>query len=101
MTCANLIAAAKKDGATEPDKKGCCPEGSHKIQILKEKGDDTHVEDAHPTDFHVLKGGRCGVPNSSLLDNAGKPMIVDDADADAFKGKYPENCGELCVKDKK
>jgi hypothetical protein len=67
------------------------------------QGPTPYLGDEGATDFHVLKGDRCGKPDAGLLTNGGKPMIATGAGSDNefMKKKYPEDCGTLCTKVKK
>jgi hypothetical protein len=96
MTCANIKAAAIRDGAVEPSKggnEGCdgeCPRGYYKIRLVINEGGWFGVD----SDYHWFRQHGDG----SWADKPGGGPVGGTAAVCPDKQGYNIDCGFLCVK---
>jgi hypothetical protein len=102
ITCAQVLAAARKAGAIDPNPKGCCPSGYRKIALV--------IQDKSApgfNDYHWYRQGadgkwthKRGYERVESVDAKNQP-ITDPARASRQYPNMPNYdrfCGYLCVK---
>jgi hypothetical protein len=93
---------ARRQGATNPDAKGCCPVGSRKIAgVVQDKSHPAGDNDYHwyrqePDGTWSHKRGNTA---ASRVDASGKPITNPETADRKYPGSddYDKFCGYLCV----
>ena len=102
LNCTSVLAAAKKDGLTDPDKAGVCPPGRHKVYLVIARGLDYHWyrEDSDGMWSHKRGLTPCTNLDAPATRGAlGKPIT----DPSTCNREYPDednysiDCGTLCA----
>jgi RHS repeat-associated protein len=96
LTCAAIIAAAKKDGLTNTSCNGGCPGGTHKVRLVIAPGVDYHW---YRQDDNGTWSQKHGLMPCQNVDESGNP-ITDPGKANRDSGgglNYTVDCGDLCA----
>ncbi|WP_257996489.1 RHS repeat-associated core domain-containing protein [Akkermansia muciniphila] len=100
LNCAEIIKRVKGDGLKEPDSKGCCSKGYHKVQLVISPGNDFHWYRQDRDGKWSHKRGWGPVQRLDASGNLITNPVTANRDYSGTGGyNYNQNCGTLCSPD--